>query len=135
VARNMGTHWRAQTLMICAFVGRVLLSLGHDLFYSRFNGTTAPYGYYHLMRSQVSQQQTNVAIGTALAFLVKVSLVLASAVAFFQIFWKEVNNARKSITINRLDAMDSAIHDVLALVNPVLWLRVPALVSVAFVAW
>jgi hypothetical protein len=135
MARGNGIHWYVPTMMFGAFVAGALLAAGHHLFYESLNGQPVSDGAF--LDSPVSKQQANIAIGTALAFLVKACLAFSVSLAFVQVFWS-VSHARGMIkppTMERLDLAYGSLDNFWVLFNVVLWWRYPTLLAIASMAW
>lgn len=88
-------------------------------------------------RFEVSQQQANIAIGTAFAFLAKASLVFAISVAFVQLFWHAVSARRREFapTVERVDALHSTLENAFEMFNFKSWWSHPLLMLVAGLTW
>ena len=135
VHARKGIHWHIPAMMTGAIVAGGLFAIGHHLFYQSLAGQPVSDGTF--LYSAVSKQQVNIAIGTALAFLVKACLVFAIGVAFIQLFWSASHtfNAARTPTLSRLDSTYGAQHNLWTVLNPALWWRHPLLLAVAAIAW
>ena len=137
MGRLSEVHWVAPASMLGAFSGGVGLAAGHHFFYQSLDGSIATDASYSIFGSNVSTQEANIAIGTALAFLVKACLVYATCVAFLQFFWKEATavNGRKPAKLMTLDSLYSSLGNIFTLLNLPLWWRYPFLLCIAATAW
>ena len=135
MAKDVHIHWQAPTTVVLALVVGIVFAAGHHLFYSSLNGKPAPNSGYNILGSQVSQQQLNIAGGTAFAFLVKASLVTALTTAYAQLFWRAVLHRSREVTLERLDTAFSVLSNVHYLMKAWIWWRYPTLFSIALVAW
>jgi hypothetical protein len=126
-------YWRTPTIMIASLFGGVGLSLGHHFLYSRLAGTPIHDDSRDIIGYGVSSQQLNIAAGTALAFLVKVCLVLAVTIAYTQAFWRAIG--WKETRIKTIDVVDSALGNIWAFLHVRVWWRYPLLLSLALSVW
>ena len=135
MAAKTTIYWLAPASMIASLVLGLLFASGHHLFYQSLNGTKVSTGPF--LGSPISKQAANTAIGTAPAFLVKASLVLAVSSSFVQLFWRttRVYCACGPPTLAQLDSLYSVLHSIIALLNVALWWRCPLLLLTAAVAW
>ena len=135
MARTHGIHWYAPAMMFGGVIAGTLLAIGHHLFYRILNNQPVSDGAF--LNSPVSRQQANIAIGTALAFLVKACLVFAIALAFVQIFWTAVHTSSSvnPVRLGQLDSGYAALGNFWALFNLLLWWRYPILLLIASMAW
>ena len=128
-------YWLAPASMLSALIAGVLFAIGHHLFYCSIANTEAGSTSLNVLGSSVSRQATSIAIGTAFAFLVKLCLVYAVAVAYVQVFWYDMKTGNPKPTLATLDATFSGTRQLLVLFNYVLWMRYPILLLVALTAW
>lgn len=119
--------------MLGALLAGVLFAVGHHLFYQGLDGTVA--SDVSIFGSDLSRQQASIAIGTALAFLVKACLVYAVTVAYIQIFWKGAKAPNAAPTLSTLDDLACAIDNLLVLFKIRVWATYYVLLLVATVAW
>ena len=131
-------HWTAPTVMVASLILGTLFALCHHLFYAsldRKHATTLSEGY-DVLGTHVSYQQSNTAVGTAFAFLVRACLMLSVSIAYFQILvWSVAKNETKGTTLVQLDVMTSALQDLMTLASFKTWWRRPWLWVLAVVAW
>ncbi|KAK5744823.1 hypothetical protein LTR17_001900 [Elasticomyces elasticus] len=86
--RQRAVPWRAPATMIASLLAACALAISHHFFYASLDGThVAPPQTEGVRQSLVSRQQLNTGGGTALAFLVKMFLVLSVSTAYTQVFW------------------------------------------------
>lgn len=131
MTKKESIHWGAPTLMLGSFVGGIALAVGHHCFYQRLAGNTVPYADHGVLG--VSRQKLYSSIGTALAFLVKACLAIAASTAYVQLFW--MNAKRQATNIASLDALLSAMRNVVCLLDATLWWRYPLMLCVALTIW
>ena len=118
-------HWKAPTTMLAAFAFGVAFAIGHHFFYQSLDGTSldnAPF-----------DQQINIAVGTAFAFLVRSFLSVAIGVAFVQVLWRRL--LVKRITVSRVDSMTQLLTSLFDLFNLVTLWQHPLLATLALIAW
>lgn len=85
--------------MVASLIVGFLFALGHHLFYASLDRQRAAttLEHYGILGMNVSIQQFNTAVGTAFAFLVRASLMLSIAIAYFQIFmWSVVSHEKRA---------------------------------------
>jgi hypothetical protein len=117
-------HWRTPTVIKLAFVAGLAFALSHHIFYNRLDGQP--------VNNHLFNQQVNLAVGQALAFLVRACLVIAVSAAYWQIFWKTV--LHETLALSQIDALAGMLGSALDLLN----FRVakhPALVALALLSW
>ncbi|KAI0532694.1 hypothetical protein GGR58DRAFT_507152 [Xylaria digitata] len=123
-------HWLAPALMMGAWLGGILVALGHHIYYSRLYGSAVDVDQHILGLHLTSQQFTNTA-GTALAFVTRALLLLATSTAFAQIFWRAARNPTRLNTLRDLDTMFSGLSNLLAFSTMSAWWKHPLLLLVA----
>lgn len=104
--------------MLGSFVVGVLLAAGHHLFYTSINASPATNRHRAFYGVSVpSGQQLNLAVGTAFAFLVKAAFIVSVSTAYYQMFWKyvqDVSTATQAPRLGQVDAQFSATSNILA---------------------
>lgn len=70
---------------------------------------------------------------TALAFLVKTTLVLSAGTVYVQYQWLRLH--QKSFETREIDALTSVLHDIFSFVCSRVWIRQPLLASIAATVW
>ena len=137
MAKHTRVHWLAPTSMWCTFLAGTLLAIGHHLFYNSLDGKEASAARLHLGRLSYTEQQVNITIGTAFAYLVKASLVISVSIAYAQVFWRafEVSSLENHLALRDIDTVFSALSNALALLNFPIWLKQPTLLLLATLAW
>lgn len=137
MTKTRAIDYVAPTCMLASLLVAVAAAIGHHFFYSSLDGTIAPDTAHAVFGASVSKQQFNIAVGTALAFCFKAALVLSVSIAFIQAFWQTVKTTRRSrvVQLGQLDSAYSALHNLLAIFNPLTWWRYPLPLLVALVAW
>lgn len=130
-----GIHWLAPASALGALAAGLLLSVGHHLFYRSLHNTPVSEG--SLFGFETSQQQINIAIGTALAFLTKACMVIAISIAFVQIFWLSVHSRHSEAvpTLERIDAVYAVLENAFEMFNIRSWCSHPVLMLAAGLAW
>lgn len=131
--RRRVPHWRSPTILVGALVAGLLLAGIHHAFYRSLNGATVSSELIKVGSYSASQQQINIAAGTALAFLVKAALVLSTSVAYTQLLFRYMSI--KSFTLTKLDDWHSALNNVVSLVVIVTDYRYPLIAFVAINTW
>ena len=81
----------------------------------------------------IFNQQTNIAIGTAFAFLFRANLVLATCTAYWQVFWATA--LRNTLTISSMDALAGVLGSLLDFASVKTFFRNPGLAVLALLAW
>lgn len=122
-----------------SFLFGLLLALGHHLFYQSLNNQpTTQTNDYRFFGTHLQGQQLNIAIGTAFAFVIKATLVLAVSIAYYQIIWKymkEKSEDNEAPTLGRLDVAFSGLNDIISLFTAPVWFHYPLLFLMATTAW
>lgn len=119
--------------MLGALAGGSIFAVTHHLFYYFLDGKNADQSY---SISNVSSQEISIALGTALAFLVKACLVFAVSVAFVQVFWRTINAITAvSPTLGCASSAYSASSNPFVLFNMRTWRHYPVLLFLASIAW
>jgi hypothetical protein len=79
----------------------------------------------------------NLNIGSALAFLVKVCLVLSASIAYVQVFWKTADKLSSDggVLLSKMDSMQLASQNLLEFLTPSIWRSAPGLILVALTVW
>ncbi len=134
-SKRSAVHWRAPTTIVLAFAFGVAFAAGHHIFYNSLDGHVAPTETYRLLGSNVSQQQINIAIGTAFAFLVSAMLVMSVSVAYVQILWRAILNPSKPLSLSKLDTLSSGISSLWSFLQIGAFWRNPSLYLFATLAW
>lgn len=132
-------HWFSPVCMLIALFAGLLFALGHHVFYDKLDGSEIPTGNYTMSfyDSGISKQQSNIAIGTALAFAVKTSFVLAVSTAYFQLFWRSLvgPSSRQPSPLHAIDKAHSALRDATVIINFRSWKRFPLLLTLGLITW
>ncbi|KAK3661743.1 hypothetical protein LTR56_000234 [Elasticomyces elasticus] len=128
--------WQAPATMITGLMAACALAIGHHFFYASLDGThVAPPPVEGARRSLVSQQQLNTGGGTALAFLVKMFLVLSVSTAYTQVFWQNAAMDGRKPTLSTLDTIYEAWRNPIRVLKVKLWLDCPMLLALGMAAW
>jgi hypothetical protein len=120
-------HWKVPTLMLANLLLGIGVALAHHFFYQRLNGRATDGS------ETTFSQAVNTGIGTALAFLFKSFLVLATATAYAQLFWHQLKS--RDVVIREIDSLSTSLTSIVDFVQPRLWLHHPILLGIAAVAW
>ena len=128
-------HWQAPATVVASLIAGTLFAIGHHLFYQGLDGRVAPNDIHYILGSDVSDQQLNIAGGTALSFLVKACLFAALNAAYAQLFWRVMLHRTPEVTLERLDATFSALTNAHHMFKAKVWWRYPVLFTVALIAW
>lgn len=128
--RGMTPLW-----MLSAFIAGVSFAFGHHCFYHSLAGTEAPTGGYTVIGADVSKQQLNTAVGTALGFLVKSSLVLAISISFVQAFWGAMRTSQDGPKLSTLDNAFNLPSNYLGIFDRSIWIEFRLPLLLAFIAW
>lgn len=121
--------------MFTALIVGTAFAIGHHCFYRSLRNKPTPDGYLiKRFGLRLSDQQLNIAAGSAFAFLVKALLGLAVSTAFGQIVWMA---ARKpaSIKVKTADSLFSLLGDIFFVFHMKLWTMFPGLMLVVLVSW
>lgn len=121
--------------MLGALFSGALFAIGHHCFYQALAGADVSSDSIHILGSRISRQEASIAIGTALAFLVKACLVFAITVAYSQVLWRTITANIAAPTLATVDKIWSAITNLLVLFDLPLWLKYPILLLLATAAW
>jgi hypothetical protein len=137
MSKTSRVHWRPLAVMLGAFVSGTLLAVTHDQFYNNLDKKAAPIDKYVVGDFAFSKQQMNLNIGSALAFLVKVCLVLAASIAYAQVFWKKTRklSSNGGVALSKVDSMQLACQNLLEFLTPSIWRSAPCLILVALTVW
>lgn len=93
--------------MLLGLLAGVGFALGHHLFYQSLQGKS--------IGNTLFDQQVNIAIGTAFAFLVKASLATAVGSAYVQYLWYTLQ--RERLRVSHIDSLVSLLTSVIAILN------------------
>ena len=128
------TNWWAPTCMLSASITGALLAIAHHLFYDGLHGTAVPSGRFS-PDIGLSRQQSNIAIGTALAFAFKTCVVVATSTACVQIFWIRVAIKSNGLKLKSINTAYSVTGNFFKLFYLPEWRRFPLLFILALVTW
>lgn len=122
---KQAVDWHAPTTMLAAFLAGILFSVGHHIFYHNLDGQAVDEAKY--------DQQTNIRIGTALSYLVRVALAVAVSVAYWQIFWRTLQ--RKQLPLSTVDSLADLLGSLLSFFDVTALRANPVLFSLAAISW
>ena len=115
----------APTLMLLNVVCGVALALGHHYFYRHFDGRS--------VEGSPLSQDWIIRFGTAFAFLVKVSFVLATGAVYVQLLWHSFQ--KSSSKVNDIDMLFNALENFMAFFRVKIWVPRPLVLLLAVVTW
>ena len=119
--------------MIACLVVGIAFAIGHHAFYRSLQSTEVRSAPYHFAGWQITPQQLNTAGGTAFAFTVKASLVLAISTAYVQLFFRAI--AKSGHEFASIDSWFSGLGDITSLFGTTTFWTQPLLAVVALTAW
>jgi hypothetical protein len=120
--------------MLSALITGALLAVVHHLFYDGLHGKAVPSGRFS-PDIGLSRQQTNIAIGTALAFAFKMCVVIATSTACVQLFWTRVAVESCGLKLKSINTAYSVTGNFFKLFHLSAWRRFPLLFVLALVTW
>ncbi|KIX94157.1 uncharacterized protein Z520_10183 [Fonsecaea multimorphosa CBS 102226] len=117
--------WRGPVVMFLCFLGAITSAIGHHVLNLKLQGRAV---------AAVSvDQQWIFRAGNALAYLVKVLLVLAASTAYFQRVWHHARG--RSMKLSQFDYMFGALDNILELRHLAFWVRRPVLLLAVAIVW
>lgn len=120
--------------MLSALISGAFLAIAHHLFYDGLHDQAVPSGRFS-PDIGLSRQQTNIAIGTALAFAFKTCVVIATSTACVQLFWTRVAIEPCGLKLKSINTAYSVTGNFFKLFYLPEWRRFPLLFVLALVAW
>lgn len=135
MGKRSDIDWFAPTAILVSLALGVLFAIGHHLFCSSLDGNPASGNDYSIAGSNVSQQQLNVAVGTAFTFLVRASLASAVSIAYVQLLWRALKRSSRQATLDALDTVFAAPTSVFRLFKVKVWWHYPLLFLLAAIIW
>lgn len=120
--------------MLSALVTGALLAIAHHFFYEGLHGKAVPSGRFS-PDIGLSKQQTNIAIGTTLAFAFKTCVVIATSTACVQLFWTRVATETCGLKLKSINTAYSVTGNFFKLFYFPEWRRFPLLFILALVTW
>jgi hypothetical protein len=120
--------------MLFALITGALLAIAHRLFYDGLHGRAVPSGRFS-PDIGLSRQQTNIAIGTALAFAFKTCAVIATSTACVQLFWTRVAIKPCGLKLKSINTAYSVTGNLFKLFHLSEWRRFPLLFILALITW
>lgn len=127
------SQWHAPVVMVVSLLIGTALATGHHAFYASLAGSPVSSDPIRVVGWTTTQQQINIALGTAFAFVVKASLILACSTVYMQLLFRAIN--RKSFKLSTLDNWFSGLNDLWSLGCLASYWRYPLLTLVAFTCW
>jgi len=118
-------RYRSLTLMVLLYLLGVATAVAQHLFYSHANGREID--HFTLSQSSVTK------ISTAMAFLLKTSLVGAMCVVYSQRSWFSFR--RTAISIRGIDAIFGILQSPFKFFVPEMLVRTPTLTLLALITW
>ncbi|KAF2773458.1 hypothetical protein EJ03DRAFT_265063 [Teratosphaeria nubilosa] len=133
---NARIHWLAPTLIFGNLALGLAFAIGHHEFYTSLAGTPAPTNDLKVLGTMVSRQQVNIAIGTAMAFIVKSCFEVAISIAFVQVLFRVIRRASGGMTVEDIDTASSALTSIWAFMKMFSRiLRNPTLIVLGVLCW
>ena len=117
--------WRAPVVMFSSFAGAVLFAIAHHVLNLKLDGK-------EITELAVSQQWISRA-GNALAYIVKMLLVLATGTAYFQRVWHHARG--KPTKLSQFDSLFGVQDSILEFRHVTFWLRRPVLLLLIIILW
>ncbi|KAI0521284.1 hypothetical protein F5B22DRAFT_568158 [Xylaria bambusicola] len=128
-------YWGTPATLWATFFAAIALVIGHHAFYQSLSGTVAPAGLYDLAWVTFSRQQLNLAIGSALAVIIKSLLFTSFASSYTQIFWRSLKSASHGIRLVDADATSSLLNSFDRFCTISIWRRHRLLSILAGLFW
>lgn len=125
MAATLKIHWRVPTTIAVAFLAGLLFAIGHHLFFASLAGS--------LLDENVFNQQHNLAIGSAFAFLVRAALVISIGATYYQVLWRTLLGS--GLQLQTVDALAGLLESLINLASWQVWSTGPLLVFIAAIAW
>ena len=116
--------WYPLAMMSLFFILGTGLAVGHHFFYAHWDGRD--------VATTISQAWIT-RVGTALAFLAKVFLVLVTGIAYIQQLWSSLRS--QPMKVKRINSAFNVLRDVTRFFDAGLWLRNPLLLLPALITW
>ncbi|ETI24513.1 hypothetical protein G647_03882 [Cladophialophora carrionii CBS 160.54] len=117
--------WRTPIIMVTAFPSAILFAVAHHILNLKLDGR-------EVTELAVDQQWISRA-GNALAYVVKVLLLLATGTAYFQRVWHHARG--KPTKLSQFDSLFGVQDSIFEFRHVKFWLRRPVLLLVAMVLW
>lgn len=98
---------RVPVIMFMTLISGLFIAVGQHLFYANLHGQEVPNQRWKASGIEVTSQQLNIALGTALAFIVKMCLVSAVSTSYTQAVWSAAKlcSRKQGMSIAELDAV------------------------------
>lgn len=128
-------HWPTPFWLVLTLVSGALFALGHHLFYASRARTAVSTVSFSIAGKDISDQQFNTAVGTAMAFLVKSCLTLAVSIAYIQAFWRFARTFKQGTPLSHLDTTFSILGNPTGFLKVTTWFKYPLLLALATVSW
>lgn len=124
-------HWRQPVAMLGGLLAATIVAISHHVFYRSLDGQSI---------GNETSQQWNVAIGTGLAFLVRVLLSISLGTAIVQCFWHSLfepagRRPRPPVNLENVDRLFSITTDLIGFLHPGVWAFNPLMVLSAALFW
>ncbi|KAK5635539.1 hypothetical protein RRF57_011251 [Xylaria bambusicola] len=127
-------NWLAPVSIASSLLGGCLLAIGHHLYYNSLAGTLVE-ADRSVAGHQFSGQQFHTAIGTAFSFVVRALLMFSITTAYVQTVWQAAKHTSKLNKLEDIDALFSALANILALRKVSVWNKYPLLLMIVLVGW
>lgn len=117
-------HWRVPGTIVGSLLLGILTAICHHCIYDALDGAIV---------STDSEQRWIIRGGTALAFLFKMFLTIATGASYVQQLWLTVS--KQPSRVDQIDGMFDMLKDAGGFVDIPLWIRNPLLLLTALVTW
>lgn len=117
--------WRGPSVMIFCFSLAILFAIGHHLLNICLDGKA-------VAEISLDQQWISRAVN-AMAYMVKMLLVVATGIAYFQFVWQHAR--RRPLKIADFDSMFGSLDNIFELRHARFWLRRPILMLTVLIIW
>ncbi|KAI0523918.1 hypothetical protein F5B22DRAFT_643025 [Xylaria bambusicola] len=127
-------NWRQPASIAFGLLGGGSLAFGHHFYYSSLAGTLVE-ADRSVAGHQFSDQQFHTTIGTAFSFLVQALLMFSISTAYIQIVWQAAKHPSEANKLEEIDALFSALANILALRMVSVWKKYPLLLMIVLCGW
>lgn len=117
--------WYGPSVMFVCFVGAIILAIGHHILNLQLEGKA--------ITEFILDQQWVSRSGNAIAYLVKLLLVLATGTSYFQCVWH--HSRGRPTKISQFDSMFGVLDNIFELRHLAFWFRRPILLWTVAIVW
>jgi hypothetical protein len=117
--------WSASTIMLISFIGAVLFAIAHHVLNTQLDGKE--------VSELAVDQEWITRVENVAAYLVKMLLVLATGIAYFQRIWYHARG--RPTKLSQFDSLFGAQDSVLEFRHAPFWLRRPILLLIVLIIW